>query len=124
MTLENSPAPKEGQMMKVGHPSKLRVLLIALIFSAVMILGQTKRADATTGLDDVLVVYTVFAVVAAVAIIAMAISVACKANAAAKPSNHPGGSSGIFGDCFTFDLSNQTTPAGENEEEDEGWDQD
>ena len=102
--------------MKLCHPSKLRVLLIVLIFSAVMVLGQTKRADAITGLDDVLVVYTVVAVVAAVTIIAMAISVAC---------------SGTFGDCFTFDPSftfdpnsNQTAPAGENEEEDEGWDQD
>ncbi len=111
MTLENSPAPKEGQIMKVGHPSKLRVLLIALIFTAVMILGQTKRADAynldLSGLDTVVIVATV---VAAVAIVALVIGIAC---------------SGTFGDCFTFDLnSNQTAPAGENEEEDEVWDQD
>ena len=105
--------------MKVGHPSKLRVLLIALIFSAVMVLGQTKRADAyMPGLETVVVAYTVVAVVAAVALV---IGVACAAIAVAKPSNHPGGSSG----CFTFDLnSNQTASAGENEEEDEVWDQD
>jgi hypothetical protein len=36
-------------MMKVGHPSKLRVLVIALIFGSVMVLGQTQRADAYNG---------------------------------------------------------------------------
>ncbi len=117
--------------MKVCHPSKLRVLLIALIFSVVMVLGQTKRADAyMPGVDAVVVVATVVAVVAAFALV---IGVACTPIAVAKASDYPEGFSGAFGDCFNFELnSDQTAPAGENndasdkpaEEEDEGWDQD
>ncbi len=116
--------------MKVGHPSRIRVLLVTLIVSTVMVLGQTKRADAyMPGLETVVVAYTVVAVVAAVALV---IGVACTAIAVAKASEYPEGFSGAFRDCFNFELnSDQTAPAGENndasdkpaEEEDEGWDQ-
>ena len=98
--------------MKVGHPPKLRVLLIALIFSAVMVLGQTKRADANYAGGEA---GLVFLVVAALVTYATVMGVACTPIAAAKASDYPGGFSGAFGDCFTFKLkSDQTAPAEEN----------
>ena len=33
-------------MMKIGHPSKLRVLLVTLIVTTVLVLAQARRADA------------------------------------------------------------------------------
>jgi len=48
--------------MKIGHPSKLRVLMIALIFVSVMVLGQTQRADAYAGSGEagLLMLYVMF----------------------------------------------------------------
>ena len=110
--------------MKVGRPSKLRVLVITLLFSSVMVLGQTKRADAAT--EDPLLFILLLAYVTVM-------GVACTPIAAAKDSDYPGGFSGAFGDCFSFELkSDQTVPAGEKddtsdilaEEEDDGRYQD
>ncbi len=92
--------------MKVGRPSKLRVLVITLLFSSVMVLGQTKRADAAT--EDPLLVILLLAYVTVM-------GVACTPIAAAKDSDYPGGFSGAFGDCFSLDRSmKQTAPVGEN----------
>ncbi len=93
--------------MKVGYPSRLRVLLIALIFSTVMILGQTKRAEAFNhGLGEA---GLVFLAVAAVATYVTVMGVACTPIATAKASDYPGGFSGAFGDCFTFELKSDQT---------------
>ncbi len=56
-------------------------------------------------------------VAAAVTTYVTVIGVACTPIAAAKGSDYPGGFSGAFGDCFSFDLkSDQTAPAGEKDD--------
>ena len=104
--------------MKVGRPSKLRVLVITLLFSSVMVLGQSKRADAYGGGGEAIIILAALgALVAALATIATVTGVACTPIAAAKASDYPGGFSGAFGDCFSFDLkSDQTAPAGEKDD--------
>ncbi len=89
-------------MMKVGHPSKLRVLLITLIFGSVMLLAQAKRADAYAGLGFLL--FTYFTVVGTV----------CTPVAAAKASDYPGGFSEAFKDCISLEMK-QTYPAKDRE---------
>ena len=57
------------------------------------------------------------ALVAVVATYATVTGVACTPIAAAKASDYPGGFSGAFGDCFSYDLkSDQTAPAGEKDD--------
>ncbi len=103
--------------MKVGRPSKLRVLVITLLFSSVMVLGQTKRADAYVDGGAFIMLAALGALVAALATIATVTGVACTPIAAAKASDYPGGFSGAFGDCFSYDLkSDQTAPAGEKDD--------
>ncbi len=105
--------------MKVGRPSKLRVLVITLLFSSVMVLGQTKRADASDArlVGFLFVGAAIAALVAVAATIVTVKGVACTPIAAAKGSDYPGGFSGAFGDCFSFDLkSDQTAPAGEKDD--------
>ncbi len=98
--------------MKVGRPSKLRVLVITLLFSSVMVLGQTKRADANAE-DSFLVIPVLAGVITYVTVM----GVACTPIAAAKGSDYPGGFSGAFGDCFTNSLKgDQTAPAGKKDD--------
>ncbi len=97
--------------MIVSRPSKLRVLVIALIFSAVMVLGQTKRADANPGAGYA---GLVLLVAAAVTTYATVMGVACTPVAAAKASDYPGGFSTAFKDCFTLEMI-QSAPGEDNE---------
>ncbi len=99
--------------MKVGHPSKLRVLVIALIFSAVIVLGQTKRADANPGAGYA---GLVLLVAAAVTTYATVMGTVCTPVAAAKASDYPGGFSEAFKDCFSLDMIRSAS--GENKESD------
>ncbi len=99
-------------MMKIGHPSKLRVLVIALIFGSVMVLAQYKPAHAysNAGFGGI-----VLLAVAAVVTYATVKGVACTPIAAAKGDDYPGGFSAAFGDCFSNVRSmKQTATAGEN----------
>ena len=114
--------------MKTGYPSKVKALLMVLIFSSVMVLGQAKRADADAGGGVALGAIAIF--VTAVGTYATVMGVACTPIAAVKASDHPGGFSGAFGDCFGFGFNSETATAAANndtpdtpdEEEDNGRD--
>ncbi len=92
--------------MKVVHPSKFKVLVIALNFGSVMVLAQARQAYA----------YDVFLLAAALAVTyATVMGVACTPIAASKASDYPGGFSGAFGDCFWLEME-QTAPAEEKDD--------
>ena len=107
---------------------KLRVFLVTLIVSAMLVLGQARRADAQ---GEAAVVYVFLAATLAATYITVktVMGVVCTPIAAIMASDYPEGFSGAFGDCFAFELnSDQTAPTGENndasdkpaEEADEG----
>ena len=79
--------------MILGQPSKFRIALITVIFSAALVLGQARRADAYASDPLVLLVFLG-------AIYASIMGVACTPIAAAKASHYPEGFSGAFKDCF------------------------
>ena len=96
-------------MMKVGHPSKWRVLLIALIFSAVMVLGQTQRADAYAGGGEagLIMLYVMFLSTA---------SVVCAPLAAASSKEF----GEAYGNCFLPLVGQERDPIfAENAEDSE-----
>ncbi len=79
--------------MKIGHPSKLRVLMIALIFGSVMVLGQTQRADAYAGGGEagLLMLYVLFLSTA---------SVVCAPVAAVSSAASDKEFDEAYGNCF------------------------
>ena len=79
--------------MKIGHLSKLRVLMIALIFGSVMVLGQTQRADANLGegVAGLLMLYVLFLSTA---------SVVCAPVAAVSSAASDKKFDEAYGNCF------------------------
>ncbi len=94
--------------MKIGHPSKLRVLVITLIFSAVMVLGQTKRADANPGAGyaGLVMLYLMFLSTA---------SVVCAPLAAASSKDF----GEAYGNCFLPAVGYDRESVFENDEVDD-----
>ena len=94
--------------MKIGHPSKLRVLVITLIFSAVMVMGQTRRADAYAGGGEagLIMLYVMFLSTA---------SVVCAPVAAASSKEF----GEAYGNCFLPLVGHDRDTVFEKDEVDE-----
>ena len=91
--------------MKMTRPSKSKVLLIALIFGATMVLAGARPAHAC--FDPLTFLACGYAAVFATVIAVAGTYVAAKATvctpvAAYKASDHPNGFTGAFGDCFSL----------------------
>lgn len=81
--------------MKTNRPSKLKVLLIALIFGATPVLTQARTAHAFCFEP-----YSCAAIIGLAATFVAVKAAVCTPVAAFKASDHQNGFTGAFGDCF------------------------
>ncbi len=96
--------------MKTNRPSKWKVLLVAVVFSGTLVLGQARQADACFEpiTCTVAIVWTYMAVTATV----------CTPVAAVKALNGPTSFSGAFKDCwYWLRPSQQAAPSQTSETE-------
>ena len=103
--------------MKTNRPSKLNVLVTALIFSGTLVLTEAKTAQAYGGNGTGEAAF-VLLVVAAVATYATVVSTICTPVAAFKARDHAAGFGGAFKDCWYWHRPSEqpaSTEAGETE---------
>ena len=94
--------------MKTNRPSKVKVVVIALLFAAALVLAQPRPAHAC--FLDPFACLVVAVVAVAVTVVAVQ-AVICTPVAAFKAPDHTNGFTGAYGDCFRPGASQNTAAA-------------
>ena len=96
--------------MKTNRPSKVKVVVIALLFAAALVLAQPRPAHAC--LDPFTLGACLVVAVVAVAVTVVAVqAVICTPVAAFKAPDHTNGFTGAYGDCFRPGAPQNTAAA-------------
>ena len=99
--------------MKINRPSKSKALLIGLVFTGALVLGQAGKAHAFIDPFSAGVVIAAATVVALAATYVAAKVTVCTPVAAVKASDHAAGFGGAFKDCWDWSpISKQPDSTG------------